>query len=102
MRNKILFIILGLLLFSCSEETTNDNQDWQTGIGEVWLSGGLFFCAEQIHMQNGDTLIPVNIEKIMVFQSGQKINVKYKELEICETNCTIGKDCEILEIQIIE
>lgn len=90
------------MLFSCSEETTTDNQDWKTGIVEVWLSGGLFFCAEQIHMQNGDNAIPINIEKRMVFRSGQKINVKYQELEIRETNCTIGKDFEILEIQIIE
>lgn len=102
MQNKLFTGFIALLFLSCSEENVNENWNIKTGKGEIWRSGGLYFCAEQIRIQNGDTLIPVNEEKIIAFQSGQKVRVKYRELDNRETGCNIGKDCEIIEIEIIE
>lgn len=46
MRNKLLHIFTLLLVFSCSKETGEDNSDIKEGTGTIWLSGGLYFCAE--------------------------------------------------------
>ena len=68
--------------------------------GKVWLSGGLAYCAEQIHLDNGDTLI-VNMEDLITFTSGDKVNVKYKEIGI-NKSCSPGIECEIIEIKKVE
>nr|WP_321353499.1 hypothetical protein [uncultured Draconibacterium sp.] len=94
-------ILIGLVLFfalSCNKE--NDDDSIRQQKGNVWLSGGLFYCAEQIHLDNGDTLI-VNLEDIISFKSGDRVNVKYKEIGINES-CPPGIDCEIVDIKRIE
>lgn len=91
-----------LLLLSCSKETSEDNLDIKEGIGTIWLSGGLAFCAEQIRMENGDTLIPTNTSLTISFDSGQKVNLKYSELNSRDSGCSIGRDCKIIEITVIE
>ena len=62
----------------------------------------IIFCAEQIRMENGDTLIPVNIIELLRYKSGQIVSLKYSEINPKESGCSIGKDCEIIEIHEIE
>lgn len=94
-------ILLGLtLLFSFSCNLDNEDDFIIHEIGNVWLSGGLANCAEQIHLNNGDTLI-VNLDDIITFNSGDKVSVKYKEIDINES-CSPSIDCEIVEIKKVE
>lgn len=94
-------ILIGLaLIFALSCNKDNDDDSIRQEKGEVWLSGGLAFCAEQIHLDNGDTLI-VNIEDVISFTSGDRVSVKYKELGINES-CPPGIDCEIVDIKKVE
>ena len=95
---KILFGLILLFALSCNKD--NNEDDVKQEIGNVWLSGGLAYCAEQIHLDNGDTLI-VNLEDIISFTSGDRVNVKYKEIGINEF-CSPGIDCEIIEIKKVE
>ena len=93
------FILLGLVLvfaLSCNK----DDDSIKKENGKVWLSGGLAYCAEQIHLDNGDTLI-VNMEDLMSFTSGDRVNVKYKEIGINKV-CSQVIDCEIIEIKKVE
>ncbi|MBT3384005.1 MAG: hypothetical protein HN778_13465 [Prolixibacteraceae bacterium] len=101
MKNKLFWIAVLLILFSCSKETDEKKFEIKKGTGTVWLSGGLAFCATQIRMDSGDTLIPVN-EQILFYQGGQQVRISFSELEIRESGCSIGKDCEIIEITVIE
>jgi len=90
-------MLLGLLLvvsFSCINDDNDVSIKQQEG--EVWLSGGLAICAEQIHLDNGDTLI-VSAEDISSFRTGDRVRVKYKEIGLNES-CSLGVDCEIFEI----
>lgn len=94
-------ILIGLLLvFALSCNKKEDDNTIKQGNGNVWLSGGLYNCAEQIHLDNGDTLI-VNVEDIISFTSGDRVNVKYKETGINES-CPPGIDCEIIDIKKIQ
>jgi len=96
---KEIFLGLALLFaFSCNKNDDEDSIKQEKG--NIWRSGGLYYCAEQIHLYNGDTLI-VGLEDIMSFKSGDKVNVKYKEIGINES-CPPGIDCEIIEIKTIE
>lgn len=91
----ILTCGLGLLLaLSCNKEDSDSNIKQENG--NVWLSSGLYYCAEQIHLDNGDTLTTPKGELIS-FKSGDRVNVKYKEIGVNE-NCTSYIDCEIIEI----
>ena len=90
-------VLLGLTLFvvlSCNKDDSDALIKLESG--EVWLSGGLAHCAEQIRLDNGETLI-VNIEDIISFKSGDRVTVKYKEIGINEF-CSPSIDCEIIEI----
>lgn len=90
-------ILLGLLLlvsFSCVNDDHDDAIMQQEG--EVWLSGGLAICAEQIHLDNGDTLI-VDLEDILSFSSGDRVRVKYKQIGL-HASCSPGINPEIFEI----
>ena len=92
-------ILLGLALvfaLSCNKDDEDDNSIKQEN-GNVWLSGGLAYCAEQIHLDNGDTLI-INVEDIISFTSGDRVSVKYKEIGKNKF-CSPGIDCEIIEIK---
>ena len=95
MIKKVLLGLTLLFILSC-------NKDDSEGIikqenGNVWLSGGLANCAEQIHLDNGDTLI-VSLEEIISFRLGDRVKVKYKEIGINEY-CSPSIDCEIIEIK---
>lgn len=92
-------ILLGLTLvfvFSCDKIKDNDDSIKRAS-GKVWFSGGLAVCAEQIHLDNGDTLI-VNMEDVISFKSGDLVNVTYKETGI-NKSCIPGINCEIIEIK---
>lgn len=94
-------IIYGLtLLFALSCNQDDRESFIKRENGKVWLSGGLAYCAEQIHLDNGDTLI-VSLEEIISFRSGDRVNVKYKEIGINEF-CSPSIDCEIIEIKKVE
>ncbi len=101
--NKIVWIIVLIFLISCGQETEDDEPLVLEGTGTVWLSGGLMYCATQIRMENGDTLIPNQFNtEIMKLKTGNQIRLKYKELTIRESGCTIGKDCKIIEVKVID
>jgi len=94
-------ILLGIaLVFALSCDKDDDNDSIKQGNGKIWLSGGLAYCAEQIHLDNGDTLI-VNIEALISYTSGDRVSVKYKEIGINKF-CSPSIDCEIIEIKKIE
>lgn len=95
MKRSILFVILTLFFFACNDD--NDTTYDREAQGRIWLSGGLAYCAEQIHLDNGDTLI-VNIDDVIAFKSGERVNVKFNEVGINE-HCAPGIDCEIVEIE---
>lgn len=75
---KVLFGFMLLLLWSCSKD--NNDALIKQATGEVWLSGGLAYCAEQIRLDNGVTLIVNNKEVIYSFKSGDRVSVEYKEI----------------------
>ena len=94
-------ILLGLTLvfvFSCNND--NDDNFLKQENGKVWLSGGLYYCAEQIRLDNGDTLV-VSLEDIISFRSGDRVELKYKEIGVNEF-CSPYIDCEIIEIKKVE
>lgn len=100
MKIKVFFAILfALTILSCTKEKEELPAGIKQGKGIVWLSGGVMFCAEQIRMDSGDTLIVADQMEIYAFKSGERVLVKYKETEAIETGCNIGKDCKIIEIE---
>lgn len=98
MTKGILFGLVLFLAISCSKE--DNDKDIKLDNGKVWLSGGLYYCAEQIHLDNGDTLTTPKGDLIS-FKSGDRVSVKYKENGMNE-NCTSYIDCEIIEINKTE
>ena len=101
--NKIFWLIVLIFLFSCGQETEDDDPLVFEGTGTVWFSGGLMYCATQVRMENGDTLIPSQFNtEIMKLKTGNRIKLKYQELAIRESGCTIGKDCKIFEVKVID
>lgn len=87
-----------LLALSCNKENNIPIIKQENGI--VWRSGGLANCAEQIHLDNGDTLI-VKTKEIKSYKSEERVSLKYKEIGI-NTFCAPGIDCDIIEIKKIE
>jgi len=101
--NKIVWIIVMIFLISCGKETEDVELQVLEGTGTIWLSGGLMYCATQVRMENGDTLIPSQFNtELMKLKTGNRVQLKYKELTIRESGCTIGKDCKIIEVKVIE
>ena len=101
--NRILAIAILIFLISCGKESENDEPLLLEGTGTVWLSGGLMHCATQVRMENGDTLIPNQFNtEIMKLKTGNRVQLKYQELAIRESGCTIGKDCKIIEVNVID
>jgi hypothetical protein len=100
--NRIVWMVILIFLFSCGKETEDDEPLVLEGTGTVWLSGGLMYCATQVRMENGDTLIPNQFNtEIMKLKTGNRVLLKYQELAIRESGCTIGKDCKIIEVKVI-
>ena len=98
MIKNISFGLILLFALSCNNK---DNEDViKQENGEVWLSGGLYYCAQQVRLDNGDTLI-VSLEDLISFRSGDRVNLKYKEIGVNE-NCSQYIDCVIIEIKKIE
>ena len=102
-----LLSILLFISFSCSKKSDEEKFDIKEGTGTVWLSGGLAHCAFQIRMVKGDTLIPVDWEnemKLLQLKAGADdvFKVKYREIIPKQTECNVGKDCEIIEIKIFK
>lgn len=98
MSKNIFFGLALIFALSCNKD--DDDDLIKQGNGKVWLSGGLMYCAHQIHLDSGDTLI-VNLEDIIFYTSGDRVRVKYKEIGINEF-CSPGIDCEIMEIKKVE
>jgi hypothetical protein len=98
MLRNIFFGLTLLIALSCNNEESDDIIKQENG--KVWLSGGLYYRAEQLWLDNGDTLV-VGLEDIISFRSGDKVNVKYKEIGASEF-CSSYIDCEIIEIHKIE
>ncbi|WPR76559.1 hypothetical protein [Algoriphagus sp. NG3] len=97
MGKNMIFFCIPLLLLSC----TNDDEDIvKSKDGEIWRSGGLYYCAEQIHLDNGDTLI-VELRDVMNFVGGDRVTIKYKELDR-NKNCSYGINCQVIELKKIE
>ncbi|MCE7056747.1 hypothetical protein LZF95_18840 [Algoriphagus sp. AGSA1] len=95
--NIILMLAVSLAILSCN----SDDQDIiKTDNGKIWRSGGLYYCAEQIHLDNGDTLI-VNIKDVINYIGGDRVTIKYKELDR-NKNCSYGINCQIVELKKIE
>jgi hypothetical protein len=99
MAKRIIFGLALVVLLSCYEDDGNGVSIKQQD-GNVWISGGLAVCAEQIHLDNGDALI-VKMEDIIAFRTGDRVNVKYKEIGLNES-CTPGINCEIIEIKKVQ
>ncbi|WP_158857287.1 hypothetical protein [Lunatibacter salilacus] len=95
-------IIYGILFLAALAACSNDNEDItiQQAEGNVWRSGGLMFCADQLHLDNGDTLV-VSLEDIHSFISGDKISVTYQETGVNES-CPKFTNCKIIEIRKVE
>lgn len=101
--NKIVWTFILIFLFSCGKETEDYEPPILEETGTLWLSGGLMNCATQIRMENGDTLIPNQFNnEIMKLKTGNRVQLKYQELVIRESGCTIGKDCKIIEVKVID
>jgi len=98
MVKNIIYGLILMLALSCNKE--DGESSIKQEFGNVWLSGGLYYCAEQIHLDNGDTLV-ASLEDIIFFRSGDRVNVKYKEIGINEF-CSPSIDCEIIEIKKVE
>jgi hypothetical protein len=92
MLKRMLLGLTLLLGLSCNKDDASVKHE----NGTIWLSGGLAYCAEQIHLDNGESLI-VNVEDIISYKSGDRVNVKYKEIGINKF-CSPSIDCEIIEI----
>src|SRR5690606_39798207 len=99
MKKILLPALLIVGFFSCVDEDTDDPAIKQQE-GEIWRSGGLAVCTEQIHLANGDTLI-VDLEDIMDFSAGDRVNVRYKERGLNQA-CAPGINGEIIEIRKVE
>lgn len=100
MMKKLVWLgFVAIFLLSCDQKDDADEGIKQEN-GKVWLSGGLAFCAEQVHLDNGDTLV-VSITDVGTLKTDDRVVVKYKELGINST-CPPYINCEIIEITKVE
>jgi len=97
MTKKILFGLALIFALSCNKD---EDDSIKQANGNVWISGGLYYCATQIHLDNGDTLV-VKLEDIISFMSEDKVSVRYKEFGI-NKHCSPFIDCEIIEIKKVK
>jgi len=99
MKKLLLLGFVTMFLLSCDKKDDAGEGIKQEN-GKVWLSGGLAFCAEQIHLDNGDTLV-VSIAEVGTLRTDDRVVVKYKELGINST-CPPYINCEIIEIKRVD
>jgi hypothetical protein len=103
MNKYIVIVFIAAFIISCRKEKDDEiSPAVKEETGTVWLSGGLDFCATQIRLDFGDTLIPVNTEKILALEMDQRIRIKYVQIEKGETRCKVGKDCVIINVLPID
>jgi hypothetical protein len=103
MNKYFVILFLTVFLFSCRKEKEDEiSPAIKEATGTVWLSGGLYFCATQVRLDSGDTLIPVNTEKILAFEVDDRVLIEYEELEKGETRCKIGKDCLVINVSPLD
>jgi len=101
MTKKILIGLALIFAISCNKEDKRDKDNSiKQESGNVWISGGLAVCAVQIHLDNGDVLIP-NVIDVISFSSGDKVSVRYREIGINEF-CSPRIDCKIIEIKKVK
>jgi hypothetical protein len=103
MRNKLFFILMVFLAFSCGKDDEKPELEpgQKEATGTVWISGGLFNCHSQIRTDEGKTLIPmINGRNSYPYKSGLKVYVMYEELEI-NPGCS-GIACTIIKTELIE
>ena len=98
MRKIILLVFALVIALFCKKNDHHDSVKLE--IGSVWLSGGLAYCAAQIRLDNGETII-VKLEDTIFYTSGDRVSVKYREIGI-NKNCSPGIDSEIIEIKKVE
>lgn len=98
MKKKFLFGLALVFALSCNKD--NDCDSIKQASGEVWHSGGLYYCANQIRLDNGSTLIG-NFVDLIQFRTGDRVRVKYMEVGLNE-NCPPGIDCKIIEINKVK
>ena len=98
MRKIILLVFALVIALSCKKNDQDESVKLE--IGSVWLSGGLAYCAAQIRLDNGETLI-VKLEDTIFYRSGDRVSVKYREIGI-NKDCSPSIDCEIIEMKKVE
>lgn len=97
---KNLLLILVVLLFLSCKKTSDDNNIKQA-TGTVWISGGLVYCAEQIHLDNGKKLIVSDKITIYKFRAGDRVVVKYKEIGTSKY-CAPNIDCNVISMEKLQ
>lgn len=98
LRNTLLLGLILPVALSCKKDFNEISVQQENG--EVWLSGGLYHCAQQIRLDNGDTLV-VSLEDVISLRSGDKVNVKFKTIGT-NKNCSQYIDAEIIDILKLE
>lgn len=94
----LLFGCIILVVLSCKK--VYNEIPLQQENGEVWLSGGSAYCAQQIRLDNGDTLV-VSLEDVVSLRSGDRINIKFKKIGE-NKNCHQYFDCEVIKMMKLE
>jgi hypothetical protein len=95
MARKLLIGLALLVSFACN--TIDESDIIKRANGTLWLSSGLMHCAQQIHLDMGDTLV-VTMEDIFPLIAGDRVDVSYKELG-ANASCPSFVTCEIVEIK---
>lgn len=90
-------ITISLILFAAAACSKNEVADAQEAKGEVWLSGGLAVCAEQIRLDNGQILV-ASVDDIKTFKSNDRVIVKYNQTSLNQ-NCSPALNCKIISIR---
>lgn len=99
MMKKYLFFGIACVVFlSCDKD---DTLPLLAETGTIWRSGGLYYCAEQIHLDNGDIVIVADLTSMLEYPSGTRVSVAYQKLGM-NKNCAPAIDGEIIEIEEIE
>jgi hypothetical protein len=94
----LLFGALLVVNLACTER--EELEKIKENDGNIWMSGGLAQCAQQIRLDNGEILVE-NSGRLLPFISGDKVRVKYREMGQNQF-CPPAIDIEVLEILAVE